>query len=113
MFATGMLYVWHGHRMRRLADQRLAAMIGPVAVDEPREDSRRTIHAFPGRYRMAAPAIGVVAGVGLWLVVGMPIEVAAAAGLLVGVVAHLVEDFIADQKAGAIEAQLAAAIYLM
>jgi tight adherence protein B len=33
--------------------------------------------------------------------------------VLAGVFAHLVEDFIADQRAAAIEAQLAAAIYLM
>ena len=49
----------------------------------------------------------------LWLVVGLPIEVAAAAGLLFGVFAHLVEDYVADQQAASIETQLAAAIYLM
>ena len=62
---------------------------------------------------MAAPASGIVAGGGLWLLTGVPIEVAAAAGLLFGVFAHLVEDFLAAQKAEVIEAQLAAAIYLM
>jgi tight adherence protein B len=62
---------------------------------------------------MAAPASGIVAGGGLWLLTGMPIEVAAAVGLLFGVFAHLVEDFLAAQKAEVIEAQLAAAIYLM
>lgn len=113
MLATGVLYLWYGHRMRRLADQRLASMIGPIDIGETREEPRRTIRAFPERYRMAAPASGIVAGGGLWLLTGMPIEVAAAAGLLFGVFAHLVEDFLAAQKAEVIEAQLAAAIYLM
>jgi tight adherence protein B len=113
MLATGVVYLWYGHRMRRLADQRLASMIGPFDIGETREEPRRTIRAFPERYRMAAPASGIVAGGGLWLLIGMPIEVAAAAGLLFGVFAHLVEDFLAAQKAEAIEAQLAAAIYLM
>jgi tight adherence protein B len=113
MLATGVVYLWYGHRMRRLADERLASMIGSIDVGETRDEPRRTIRAFPERYRMAAPASGIVAGGGLWLLTGMPIEVAAAVGLLFGVFAHLVEDFLAAQKAEAIEAQLAAAIYLM
>jgi tight adherence protein B len=113
MLATGVVYLWYGHRMRRLADERLASMIGPLDIGETRDEPRRTIRAFPERYRMAAPASGIVAGGGLWLLTGMPIEVAAAVGLLFGVFAHLVEDFLAAQKAEAIEAQLAAAIYLM
>ena len=113
MLATGVLYLWYGHRMRRLADERLASMIGPIDAEETGDEPRRTIRAFPERYRMAAPASGIVAGGGLWLLTGMPIEVAAAVGLLFGVFAHLVEDFLAAQKAEAIEAQLAAAIYLM
>ena len=113
MLATGVVYLWYGHRMRRLADERLASMSGSIDVGETRDEPRRTIRAFPERYRMAAPASGIVAGGGLWLLTGMPIEVAAAVGLLFGVFAHLVEDFLAAQKAEAIEAQLAAAIYLM
>ena len=113
MLATGVLYLWYGHRMRRLADQRLASMIGAVEIAETTEEPRRTIRAFPHRYRMAAPATGVAAGALMWLAVGLPIEVAAALGLLVGVFAHLIEDFIAGQQSAAIEAQLAAAIYLM
>ncbi len=113
MLATGVVYLWYGHRMRRLADERLASMIGPIDTGETRDEPRRTIRVFPERYRMAAPAAGIVAGGGLWLLTGMPIEVAAAVGLLFGVFAHLVEDFLAAQKAEAIEAQLAAAIYLM
>jgi tight adherence protein B len=113
MLATGVVYLWYGHRVRRLADERLASMIGSIDVEDAPDEPRRTIRTFPERYRMAAPASGIVAGGGLWLLTGMPIEVAAAVGLLFGVFAHLVEDFLAAQKAEAIEAQLAAAIYLM
>lgn len=113
MLATGVVYLWYGHRMRRLADERLASMIGSIEVEGAPDEPRRTIRTFPERYRMAAPASGIVAGGGLWLLTGTPIEVAAAVGLLFGVFAHLVEDFLAAQKAEAIEAQLAAAIYLM
>jgi tight adherence protein B len=45
--------------------------------------------------------------------IGLPFEVAAAAGVLLGVLAHLIEDQVAGQKTALIEAQLAAAIYLM
>jgi tight adherence protein B len=113
LLATGIVYLWYGHRMRRLADERLASMIGAVEVVETREEPRRTIRAFPPRYRLVAPAAGAVAGGALWLIAGLPIEVAAALGLLCGVMTHLGEDFVADQQAAAIEAQLAAAIYLM
>ena len=113
MLATGVLYLWYGYRVRRFADQRLAEMIGGVDSAESREEPRRTIRTFPPRYRLAAPATGVVTGAALWLIVGMPLEISAAAGLLSGVVAHLIEDYVGDQQAAVIEAQLAAAIYLM
>ena len=113
LLATGVVYLWYGHRMRRLADDRLASMIGAVEVAETREEPRRTIRAFPTRHRLIAPATGAVAGAALWLVAGLPIEVAGALGLLCGVMAHLGEDFVAEQQSAAIEAQLAAAIYLM
>ena len=113
MLATGVLYLWYGYRVRRFADQRLAEMIGGVDSAESREEPRRTIRTFPPRYRLAAPATGVVTGAALWLIVGMPLEISAAAGLLFGVVAHLIEDYVGDQQAAVIEAQLAAAIYLM
>ena len=106
-------YVWHGHRARRRADARLGELIGKATVVEPREEPRRAIRPFPPRYRAAAPATGVAVGGALWLMVGLPFEVAAAAGVLLGVLAHLIEDQVAGQKTALIEAQLAAAIYLM
>ena len=113
LLATGLLYLWYGYRVRRFADQRLAEMVGAVDIAGSREEPRRTIRTFPPRYRFAAPAIGVVTGAALWLIVGMPIEISVATGVLFGVFAHLIEDYIGDQQAAVIEAQLAAAIYLM
>jgi tight adherence protein B len=113
MLATGALYLWYGYRVRRLADERLAAMIGTIEIAGPREEPRRAVRTFPRRYRFAAPATGVAAGSALWLIVGVPFEVSAAMGLLFGVFAYLVEDHLAGQQADLIEGQLAAAIYLM
>ena len=113
MLAAGLLYLWQGYRVRRIADERLAVMIGTVEIAEPREESRRTIRTFPRRYRFAAPATAVATASALWLIVGLPFEVSAAMGSLFGVIAHLIEDYLAGQQADLIEAQLAAAIYLM
>ena len=113
MFTIAVTYVWYGHRARRLADERLGALIGTTVVHEAHEAHARTIRPFPRRYRFVPAAGGGTAGAALWLVIGLPIEVAAAAGLLVGVLAHLVEDYRGEQQAALIETQLAAAIYLM
>ena len=108
------LYLWYGHRVRRLTDARLAEIIGTASAPvESREESRRAVRLFPPRYRAAPPAVGVVTSLGLWLAVGLPLEVAAAFGVLLGVLAHLIEEQVALQKTALIEAQLAAAIYLM
>jgi tight adherence protein B len=111
--AIALTYLWYGYRARRRADERLGELIGTTTVAEPREEPRRAIRSFPSRYRAAALATGVVTGAALWLMVGLPFEVAAAAGVLLGVFVHLIEDHIAGQKTATIEAQLAAAIYLM
>ena len=114
MLAAGILYLWYRERARRLSADRLAALIGKTADAKHREEPPlRTIRAFPPRYRFAAPSVGVITGAAVWLVVGLPLEVAAAAGILAGVLAYLVEDHIGDQKSAMIETQLAAAIYLM
>jgi len=112
--AAGALYLWFHERARRSSSDRLAALIGAAAGTEERENaSQRTIRSFPPRYRFAAYSVGLVAAAALWLVAGLPLEVAGAAGILAGVLAHLVEDHIGDQKAALIEGQLATAIYLM
>ena len=114
LLAAGALYLWFRQRARRLSSDRLAALIGKTAGTETREEPPlRTIRSFPPRYRYAAYAAGLVTAAALWLAVGLPVEVAAAAGILAGVLAHLVEDHVGDQQSALIESQLAAAIYLM
>ena len=107
-------YWWYGHRARQLTLQRLAAFIDPA--DEPvsaEPVTTPTTRRFPPRHRYAAAGAGVAAGLVLWLGVRAPLEIAAAGGLLVGVLAHLIEDYVSGQKTALIEAQLASAIYLM
>jgi tight adherence protein B len=114
ILAAGALYLWFRERARRLSSDRLAALIGAAAGTEEQENPpQRTIRSFPPRYRFASYSVGLVAAAALWLVAGLPLEVAGAAGILAGVLAHLIEDHIGDQKAALIEGQLAAAIYLM
>jgi tight adherence protein B len=112
--AAGVFFVWYERRTRRFAVQRLSRMIGTPGEPETREAAlARAITSFPPRHRVAAYAAGVVAGALLWLVAGTPLPIAVAGGTLVGVLAHLVEEHLGGQKTDAIEAQLAAAIYLM
>jgi tight adherence protein B len=113
LLATGVLYLLYGQHARRLADERLAAMIGTADVPEIREEPKRRIRSFPPRYRFVPPAIGIGTASTFWLVIGLPLEIGIAAGVLAGVLAHLIEDYRGEQAAAAIEAQLAAAIYLM
>lgn len=107
-------YWWYGARARRLTLSRLDAFID--TFDETiviEQSSRRTIRTFPPRHRYVAAGAGVATGLVLWLVVELHVEIAAAAGLLVGVLAHLIEDYVSGEKTALIESQLAAAIYLM
>ena len=113
MLATGMLYLLYGQHARRVADERLGAMIGTRHISETREEPKRRIRAFPPRYRFAPPAVGVATAFTFWLVIGLPLEIGIAAGVLLGVLTHLIEDFRGEQQAAVIESQLAAAIYLM
>ena len=113
LIVAALCYVWYGYSLRRRADARLASLIDVDASVETRPEPRRGIRPFPPRYRYAPPAVGGGVGTLLWLVAGIPLEVSVAAGLLIGVLTHLVEDHIAGQKTDQIETQLASAIYLM
>jgi tight adherence protein B len=108
------IYVWYGHRLRRLADARLGEMVGPAILEETAaEQPRRRIQTFPRRYRWIPPGVGVAATLALWVVVKLPIEISAAAGFLIGVMVQLIEEHRGDQQEALIEQQLATAIYLM
>jgi tight adherence protein B len=112
--ATAVLYLWYAHRARRLAVQRLAELIGKPAEPENREEQLiRTVRSFPPRYRFLPPSLGCIMAAALWFLARVPIEVAAAGGILIGVISHLVEDYVAETRAVAIEMQLAEAIDLL
>lgn len=74
---------------------------------------RRVTRPFPSRHRFGARLSGVVAGAVLWALFRLPLEIAVAAGALIGVVMHLIEEQRSEQQAALIETQLASAIYLM
>jgi Flp pilus assembly protein TadB len=104
--------LFYDRRARRLAVERLDDLVGTSSDARPREKVR-VVPPFPPRYRYASPATGVVFGGVLWLAVGVPLEVSAAAGILVAVLAHLVEDYVAQERSHTIEEQLASAIDLL
>ena len=107
-------YLWYVQRAQRLAAERLAELIGKAPKAENREELLiRTVRSFPPRYRFVPGALGFMVAVALWFFAGLPMEVAVAAGILIGVLSYLVEDYVAEQKAATIEIQLAAAIDLL
>src|SRR5262249_21267116 len=110
--ATG--YSWYSLRARRLVVERLADMMGAAEADEaPREELPRVVRSFPPRYRLLPASAGSIVAATLWLGARLPFEVAAAAGILVGVLSHLAEDHLAGQRSATIEIQLAEAIDLL
>jgi len=113
VLATGVLYLLYGRHARSLADERLAALIGRDGIAETRDEPKRRIRSSPPPYPFVPPAIGVVTAFAFWLVIGLPLEISIAFGVLAGVLAYLIEEYRGEQQAAAIEAQLAAAIYLM
>lgn len=112
--AAAVFYFWYARRARRLAGERLENLIGKSSEPDTREEVLiRSVRSFPPRYRFAPPAAGCIAAALLRLAVGLPVGVATAAGILIGVLAYLVEDHIAEQRAATIETQLSAAIDLL
>ena len=112
--AIALLYLWYGQRARRLAVERLVDLVGTPLAGENREQALlRTVRSFPPRYRFVPPSLGCVAAAGFRFVAGLPVEVAVAAGILIGVLSYLVEDYVAQQRAATIEGQLASAIDLL
>jgi tight adherence protein B len=108
------LCLWFSQRARRLSSERLAELIGKPRDAENREELlARTVRSFPPRHRFTAPSLGCIVAAALWLVAGLPVEVAAAVGILIGVLAHLIEDYVAEERAATIETQLSAAIDLL
>jgi tight adherence protein B len=110
--ATG-LYAWQGYSLRRRTVERLAVMMDTTTADESRGEPRKAIPSFPVGHWYAVPIVGIAVALLLSFVVGLPLDVSAAAGALFGVMAHLAEEYHGEQQAALIETQLATAIYLM
>jgi tight adherence protein B len=109
-------YAWSAHSARRFAAARLAELIGlPADAESERREALLlgTSRSFPPRYRFVPPLLGGAVGATVWLGARLPIEVAVAAGVLVGVLSHLIEDHLAERRAAIIESQLAGAIDLL
>jgi len=106
--------LWYRERARAHAAARLGGLLGvdvqvPVLVDlEAREDLR----TFPPRHQVAASSLGVVVAVGARLA-ALPTEIAVALGCLIGVMAYLAEEYIAERRLARIETQLSDAIDLL
>lgn len=112
MLIAALAVWWRGAVARNRAANRLDHWLSPDGA-EREHSQRRVTRSFPPRHRFGARLAGVLGGVTLWMFVGLPIEVSIAAGALIGVLMHLIEENRAEQQIALIEAQLAAAIYLM
>jgi tight adherence protein B len=112
-WAIAAFSLWHVWRARRLASDRLAWLIGTRAEPGQREEHLRTVRSFPPRYRLVPPSIAGIAAAVFWFAAHLPIEVAAAGAILLGVLSYLVEDYVAEQRIAIIETELAEAIDLL
>jgi len=112
--AVALFWSWYAYRLRHATLERLAEMIDVDVEAERREEQpARKIRPFPPRYRYAPASCGVIVAASLRFFVGLPIEIAIAAGVLIGVVAHLIERQVAEERTAKIEIQLAEAIDLL
>jgi len=108
-------YLYLHERARRYSVERLDSLVGTAAAVDPMGDDEpmALIPPFPPRYRAAAPVIGAVTALALWLAVRLPLEVAVAAGSLVAVLSYLLEEYVAEQRIATIESQLSDAVDLL
>ena len=109
----GIGYLWKGARTRPATVARLTDWLGAPRVTDTREEPARRIRVFPPRYRYVPPSLGGIATAAMWFLLRVPLEVAVASGILVGVIAHIAEEYAAEGRADAIEMQLAEAIDLL
>jgi tight adherence protein B len=112
--AALLMYWWYTRRAQRMSAERLAVLVGSSLEEQtPDEALIRAIRVFPPRYHVVAACIGVMVGVALRFVANLPVEVAVSTGALAGVLAHLMEEQIAERRVATIEMQLADAIDLL
>jgi tight adherence protein B len=107
--------LWYAERARTHAAARLGALIGGADAVQPVDELRQRAgtQTFPQRYRWLAVAEGVVVLIAVRVLAALPIEVAIAVACLTGVLAHLTEEYVAEQRTSRIEAQLSDTIDLL
>jgi tight adherence protein B len=109
--AAAIFYFWYKTRAERRAFQRLGGLVSrPDRSVTEVDTARQEIRPFPPRHRWVGPAIGLIVAAALWFGLGFPVEVCVAVGALIGVLAYLGEEFLAEQRIGKIELQLADSI---
>jgi tight adherence protein B len=108
------LHLWRSARLKRLCIERLnSGMMSTTVERHQGQTTARLTKPFPRRYRYAGPVAGDLVAAVLYFVAGLPVPFAIAAGLLIGVLAGIVESLVASRKIAAIEMQLADSIDLM
>jgi len=111
---VGLGYLWWSAAARRMAAGRLAVLLEPPGGSAARQRvAVRAAQTFPARYRWLPPATGAALASVLWAWVGLPLPIAAASGLLSGVLVGLLEEQQATEQEALIEAQLGVAIGLL
>jgi len=111
---VGLGYLWWSAAARRMAAGRLAVLLEPPGGSAARQRvAVRAVQTFPARYRWLPPATGAALASVLWAWVGLPLPIAAASGLLIGVLVGLLEEQQATEQEALIEAQLGVAIGLL
>lgn len=111
---VGLGYLWWSAAARRMAAGRLAVLLEPPGGSAARQRvAVRAVQTFPARYRWLPPATGAALASVLWAWVGLPLPIAAASGLLIGVLVGLLEEQQATEQEALIEAQLGVAIGLI
>lgn len=111
---AGLVAVWRAASARRLASDRLAALLEPPTGGAARQRAPvREVSPFPSRYRWLPAVAGAVVAGALWTGLGLPGPIALALGVLIGVFVSLLEEQQATEQEALIEAQLATAIGLL
>lgn len=111
---VGLVAVWWSASARRMASGRLAVLLEPPTGASARQRAPvREVPTFPTRYRWLPALVAVLVAGGLWTWLGLPGPIAAASGVLIGVLVNLLEEQQATEQEALIEAQLATAIGLL
>lgn len=110
MLVIGGWWWWRRVALRMAAQERV---LQDPAGEDRLQPGKVAQSLYPPRHRLIPALVGIFAGLGLWYGADLPLPVAGATGVLVGVVGYLVESIVAGKRLTRIETQLAEAIDLM